>query len=63
MSGEPSCEVCNGEGTYPIIDSKGSHRYDIKCPECLGVSDEEIERRCAEDRAVLEQALSAMKAR
>jgi DnaJ-class molecular chaperone len=54
MSGEPSCEVCGGEGTYPIIDNKGSHRYDITCPECHGISDEEIERKCSEDRAVLE---------
>ena len=61
MSGEPSCKVCCGLGTYPIIDRFGSTLYEIKCPECLGISDAEIERSCAEDRAVLEQALAAAK--
>ena len=55
-----ACEVCGGEGRYPIIDSKGSHRYDIKCPECLGISDEELERRCAEDAAALARARAAV---
>jgi hypothetical protein len=51
----PVCDVCDGHGTYPIIGSKGSYRYDIRCPECFGISDEEIERRCAEDRKALEE--------
>ena len=50
-----ACRVCDGEGTYPIICSRGSHLYDIKCPECLGISDEEIERKCTEDRAALQE--------
>lgn len=48
------CEVCGGEGTYPIINMKGSHIYSITCPECFGISDEEIERKCAADRKALE---------
>jgi hypothetical protein len=55
------CLVCNGEGTYPIINSKGSHLYDIRCPECLGISDEELEREAAEARAVFEAAVAKSK--
>lgn len=33
---EVKCDVCDGDGTYPVIDSKGSHRYSIRCPECFG---------------------------
>lgn len=31
-----NCAVCNGEGTYPIINRYGSHVYNIACPECDG---------------------------
>jgi hypothetical protein len=56
MNGEPTCEICGGDGTYPIIDCRGKHRYDIKCPECLGISDAGLERRAAEDTAALAKA-------
>jgi DnaJ-class molecular chaperone len=37
MSGfQLGCSVCNGEGTYPIIDTYGVERYTIQCPECYG---------------------------
>ena len=42
---EIKCEVCNGQGDYPIIDNLGSHRYSIRCPECFGagqVEEEEV---------------------
>jgi hypothetical protein len=52
-----ACEVCNGLGDYPIITITGRTLYYIRCPECHGISDEELERKCAEDRAVLEKAL------
>lgn len=55
MSGEPNCAVCCGEGTYPIIDNRGSTLYYIKCPECLGISDAELERKAADDRRALEE--------
>jgi hypothetical protein len=55
MSGEPSCPICDGAGTYPIISARGVHLYDITCPKCLGISDEEIERRNAEDRKALDE--------
>jgi phage FluMu protein Com len=51
-----ACTVCNDLGTYPIIDRFGSTLYEIKCPECLGISDEELERKAPEDRAVLANA-------
>lgn len=50
-----TCRVCDDQGTYPVISSQGAHLYNIKCPECLGITDEEIERKCAEDRAALEK--------
>jgi hypothetical protein len=37
------CEVCGGEGLYPIIDSHGRERYSIKCPECFGSGEGEAE--------------------
>jgi hypothetical protein len=49
-----TCECCEGSGFYPIISAKGSHLFDIKCPVCFGISDEELERRAQEDRAALE---------
>lgn len=30
------CPVCNNSGYYPIINVRGRHLYDIRCPECLG---------------------------
>lgn len=30
------CEVCEGEGTYPVMDKYGKHRFSISCPECFG---------------------------
>jgi hypothetical protein len=59
------CEVCCGEGTYPIHNRKGKHVYDIKCPECWGISEEraaELERKCAEDAAVLQEWRAQWKA-
>lgn len=32
----PDCDVCGGDGTYPIHDMRGSQRYSIRCPECYG---------------------------
>lgn len=31
-----TCEVCRGDGRYPVIDRYGRERYSIKCPDCLG---------------------------
>ena len=47
------CDVCCGSGTYPIIDRFGTTRYEIKCPECLGISDEELKAACDRDAALL----------
>jgi hypothetical protein len=33
---ETECEVCGGEGFYPIIDKWGKERSCITCPECFG---------------------------
>lgn len=44
------CEVCNGQGTYPIISVQGSHLYDIRCPECFGTGDEEIKHKNTDDQ-------------
>ena len=44
------CEVCNGEGTYPIFDNYGQSRYSIRCPECYG-SGEADEEAIAEEKA------------
>lgn len=33
---EEKCEVCNGDGIYPIIDRHGKELYGIRCPECDG---------------------------
>lgn len=30
------CDVCGGEGTYPIIDQQGRERHLVTCPECYG---------------------------
>jgi hypothetical protein len=30
------CEICDGHGDYPIVDSHGRERYCITCPECRG---------------------------
>lgn len=35
-STESDCEICNGEGLYPVIDRQGFARYAIRCPECGG---------------------------
>lgn len=37
------CEICGGDGVYPIISARGSHVYDITCPECHGSGDAEEE--------------------
>lgn len=50
-----ACDVCNDLGTYPIIDRFGTTRYEIRCPECLGVNNEELERKASEDQAALAQ--------
>lgn len=34
------CEVCNGEGDYPIINNFGTTLYNITCPECDGTGEE-----------------------
>ena len=43
------CDVCGGEGAYPIIDRYGKERHLITCPECYGSglceTDEEIAAR------------------
>ncbi len=44
------CEVCGGDGRYPIIDKHGYERYTIRCPDCLG-SGEADEEALAEDKA------------
>jgi DnaJ-class molecular chaperone len=44
------CEVCNGQGTYPIFDNFGQSRYSIRCPECYG-SGEADEEAIAEEKA------------
>lgn len=32
------CDVCYGTpGKYPVIDRFGSQRYEITCPECIGL--------------------------
>jgi hypothetical protein len=33
---ETECEVCCGEGAYPVIDKWGKERFCISCPECFG---------------------------
>ncbi len=41
------CDVCGGEGTYPIMNMGGREVYSIECPECGGSGeeyDEEAER-------------------
>lgn len=53
-----TCEICGGEGSYPIFDIHGSQRYSITCPECLGISDAEVKRRCDADAAALAAALA-----
>lgn len=44
------CDVCGGEGWYPIIDNNGCERYNIKCPECFG-SGEADEEAIAQEKA------------
>lgn len=54
------CEVCEDLGTYPIIDAKGTHRYDITCPECFGINEEKrryYDQKCAEDSVLLERIM------
>ncbi len=58
-----ACKVCNDLGTYPIINRFGKTLYEIKCPECLGISDEELERKISEDRAILAKSLRGSKGR
>lgn len=36
MSERDSCEVCCGEGYYPIHNKHGREMYSIRCPECYG---------------------------
>lgn len=45
MDGRNYCEVCEGEGQYPIHARGGKHIYDIACPECdgSGFTDESAE--------------------
>lgn len=61
------CLVCEGTpGYYPVIDSRGKHLYDIRCPECDGTGEtyeEFTERRQAEqDRARYEAAMAETRA-
>jgi DnaJ-class molecular chaperone len=55
-----TCAVCEGEGTYPVINRHGRTLYYIRCPECegRGLTDEEaaLEARRAYDRARYEAA-------
>lgn len=30
------CNICGGEGQYPIINMNGREVYSIRCPECYG---------------------------
>lgn len=32
------CEVCGGGGYYPIFNIEGRELYQIRCPECDGVT-------------------------
>jgi len=38
-----SCDVCCGEGRYPIHNRFGSEVYSIECPECCGSGQMEAE--------------------
>jgi DnaJ-class molecular chaperone len=50
------CEVCGGEGNYPIIDMHGTERYSIRCPECFG-SGTEIDEVATAKAEAAEQGL------
>ncbi len=52
------CEVCGGDGWYPIIDMRGCERYNIKCPECFG-DGEADEEAFAEEKAAAEAERAA----
>ena len=43
MTDSIKCEVCGGHGDYPIIDSFGTERYCIRCPECFGAGWVEVD--------------------
>jgi DnaJ-class molecular chaperone len=46
------CEVCGGDGWYPIIDMHGCERYSIQCPECFGDGKADEEAIAAEKAEV-----------
>lgn len=62
-----ACEVCGGDGLYPIHDMHGRERFSIQCPECFGAgrSDEEIvdDQRRHADLAGYNAAMAEMRER
>ena len=47
------CDVCCGDGRYPVITRTGKELYTIPCPECggSGKADEEAERAAIREKA------------
>jgi DnaJ-class molecular chaperone len=37
------CEVCEGDGRYPVINRHGQELYTILCPECEGYGVDDVD--------------------
>lgn len=61
------CDVCNGQGDYPIYNKFASHVMTISCPACFGdgLDDEtrDAKRECGDWQRRYELAMAEKRAR